>query len=348
MRSAMSPRSDESDRSVPSEAGERAADFRPRIAVAAGDPAGVGADVALAATSIDELARSLDLCLIGSRAAIERRGELLSLARRPEIMDVGDAPGEPGRPTEADARIAYRSIETAAGMCLAGDADAMVTGPVSKAAIVDAGFEFPGHTEFLAKLTGASTVVMTFVSGRRRVALATTHHALSDVPGLLSAESIFSKLLVLSAGLRDLLAVPEPRIAVAALNPHAGESGKLGREEELVIAPAISRAAGAGLLVEGPFPADAIFQGLGESDGSGAGAAYDAVLAMYHDQGTIPAKLWSGGTVNLTLGLPIVRTSVDHGTAFEIAGSGAASFESMEAAIRLAGEVARRRAGVSA
>ena len=344
----MPQTSGERPRSGPPGTEGGATPFRPRIAVTVGDPAGVGTDVALAAIATAEFSESLNLCLVGSRSAIERRGELLSMSVEPGIIDIGDAPGEPGRPTETGARVAYRSIERAAGMCLSGEADAMVTGPVSKAAIVDAGFEFPGHTEFLASLTGASTVVMTFVSGRRRVALATTHHPLSDVPETLSAESIFSKLLVLSAGLRDMLGVPEPRIAVAALNPHAGESGKLGREEESMIVPAISRAADAGLRVEGPFPADTIFRGLGEQEGSGAGTAYDAVLAMYHDQGTIPAKLWSGGTVNLTLALPIVRTSVDHGTAFEIAGRGAASCESMMAAIRLAGEIARRRAGVSA
>ena len=314
-----------------------------------GDPAGVGPDVALATAAAPEIAGSFDLCLVGSRAARERRAALLSTSVPGNVIDVGEAPSDPGRPTAVGARAAVESIVEAARMCQAGEADAMVTGPVSKAAIADAGVEFRGHTEFLAALTGAPTVVMTFISGQRRVALATTHHALRDVARILSSELIVSRLLILSGGLRDWLSVREPRIAVAALNPHAGEGGRFGSEEERVIAPAVAEAAGAGVLVEGPFPADAIFQGLGERGGRGLGSRFDAVLAMYHDQGTIPAKLWGGcGTVNLTLGLPIVRTSVDHGTAFEIAGTGTADHGSMAAAVRLAGEIALRRAGVSA
>ena len=314
-----------------------------------GDPAGVGPDVALAAAAVPEIAENFDLNLVGSRSAIERRAALLSMSIPGNVIDVGDAPADPGRPTEVGARTAVESIAKAARMCQAGEADAMVTGPVSKAAIADAGFEFRGHTEFLAALTGAPTVVMTFISRQRRVALATTHHALSDVARILSTELIVSRLLVLSGGLRDWLAVGEARIAVAALNPHAGEGGRFGSEEERVIAPAIAEAVRAGVLAEGPFPADSIFRGLGERGGRGPGSRFDAVLAMYHDQGTIPAKLWGGcGTVNLTLGLPIVRTSVDHGTAFEIAGTGAADHGSMAAAVRLAGEIALRRAGVSA
>jgi 4-hydroxythreonine-4-phosphate dehydrogenase len=320
---------------------------RPRIAVTIGDPAGVGPDVALGAAAVPEIAGSFDLCLVGSRSAMEARAALLSTPMTLEFVDVGDAPADPGRPTEAGARVAVESIVAAARMCQTGEADAMVTGPVSKAAVAAAGYEFSGHTEFLAALTGAPTVVMTFVSGQRRVALATTHHALNDVAGILSTELIVSRLLILSDGLRDWLDVAEPRIAVAALNPHAGEDGRLGLEERLVIMPAVARARDAGVLVDGPFPGDAIFQGLGEPGGRGLGAGFDAVLAMYHDQGTIPAKLWGGGTVNLTLGLPIVRTSVDHGTAFGMAGSGAADHGSMAAAIRLAGEIALRRSGVS-
>jgi 4-hydroxythreonine-4-phosphate dehydrogenase len=311
-----------------------------------GDPAGVGIDVALAAAALPELAGAVDVCLVGSHSAIDRRARLLSAGVDVEVLDVGDAAPDPGRPTEAGARAAVRSIETAAGMCLAGEADAMVTGPVSKAAICDAGIAFSGHTEFLADLTGAPTPVMTFVSGTRRVALATTHHALSEVAGIISSELIVSTLLVLSEGLRDWLGVAEPRIAVAALNPHAGENGRLGDEEARVITPAIETAAGTGVLVEGPFPADSIFRGLGPVGPVGRGWRFDAVLAMYHDQATIPAKMWGGATVNLTLGLPIVRASVDHGTAFEIAGSGTADCGSMAAALRLAAAISLRRADV--
>lgn len=312
-----------------------------------GDPAGVGIEVALDATARPDLHEAFDLCLVGSRLAIEKRARLLSLPVAVELVDVGDAPADPGRPTRSGANTAVESIAEAARMCLSGEVDAMVTGPVSKAAVAGAGVEFTGHTEFLAALTGSPTVVMTFVCGARRVGLATTHHALSDVPAMITSELIVSKLRVLSEGLTGWFGVEEPRIAVAALNPHAGEDGRLGDEEARVIGPAVEKAAEAGVLAEGPFAADALFRSLGDRDRGGPRSGFDAVLAMYHDQGTIPAKLWGRETVNVTLGLPIVRTSVDHGTAFEIAGSGEADSTSMAAAVRLAGAIAQRRAARS-
>ena len=329
-----------------SEAGSGAR-IRPRIVVTMGDPAGVGIDVALAALAPSRIRDAADVRVVGSRSAIERRARLLSIPLEADVIDTGDADSEPGLSTESGAKAAVRSIEAAARMCLAGEADAMVTGPVSKAAICDAGIDFSGHTEFLAALAGAATVVMTFVSGARRIALATTHHALSEVARIISSELIVSKLLVLSAGLDDWLGVREPRIAVAALNPHAGEDGRLGDEESRIIAPAIETSVEAGVLAEGPFPADAIFRGFGAPGGAAGASRFDAVLAMYHDQGTIPAKMSGEPTVNLTLGLPIVRTSVDHGTAFELAGSGAADCSSMAAALELAISISRRRAGAS-
>lgn len=317
------------------------------IAVTMGDPAGVGPEIALVALASLGEGTGAGLRLVGSRRVIDTCAARLGLDAPRRMLETEDegAGWEPGRPTEAGARASLRAIEAAARLCLAGEADAMVTAPVSKSGIARAGYDFPGHTEFLAALTGADSYVMTFVSGARRIGLATTHLAISDVPGALSVGLIVEKLTVLGRGLREWFGIERPRIAVAALNPHAGEGGLLGGEDEAIVRPAIESARRAGLDAEGPFPADTIYVGLGEPDGSGPGAGYDAVLAMYHDQGTIPAKLMGFGSgVNVTLGLPIVRTSVDHGTAFDIAGRGTADPGSLIAAIDIARAIAARRA----
>lgn len=288
-------------------------------------------------------AREFDFVIVGSATAMSEWIGLLSLDVARELIDVGDAHATPGRPTVEGARASLASIERAADMCRTGQVDAMVTAPVSKSAISALVGDFRGHTEFLAELTGAPDVVMTFVHGTSRIGLATTHLALSDVPNALSRALLVSKLRTLDAGLRSWLGVDDPVIAVAALNPHAGENGKFGDEEATIIGPAIAEAVSLGVRAEGPFPADALM--VGESGRAGSGGAFDAALAMYHDQGTIPAKLLAGGGgVNLTIGLPIVRASVDHGTAYDIAGTGEADARSMSAALALAGEISRRLA----
>jgi 4-hydroxythreonine-4-phosphate dehydrogenase len=176
------------------------------------------------------------------------------------------------------------------------------------------------------------------------VGLATTHLPISEVPGALSEDLIVEKLTVFERGLSEWFGVERPRIAVAALNPHGGEAGEIGDEDATVVGPAVEAARGAGIDAHGPFPADTVFVGLGGPEGTGPGSGYDGVLAMYHDQGTIPAKLWGFGSgVNVTLGLPIVRTSVDHGTAFDIAGRGEADPGSLLAAVDLAGRIASLR-----
>jgi len=261
-------------------------------------------------------------------------------------VDVGGGPFdvEPGRPTAAGARAAIESVILAASTCRSAGADAVVTAPVSKAAIAGAGYEFCGHTEFLADLLGATDVLMLFVHGRLRVAVATTHVPLARVAGALSRDLVATKLAVLARGLEGDLGVASPSIAVTGLNPHAGEDGRVGDEERSIIVPAIADARSAGIDVDGPFPADSIFLGLGDPGAGGPGSRFDAVLAMYHDQGTIPVKLLGfGGGVNVTLGLPVVRTSVDHGTAFDLAGREGVNAGSMLDAVRLAGEIARRR-----
>jgi 4-hydroxythreonine-4-phosphate dehydrogenase len=236
-----------------------------------------------------------------------------------------------------------RWIETGVGLALSGAVSGLVTAPIAKAPLYAAGFGFPGHTEFLAELTaagrhdGARGPVMMLTAADLRVALVTIHEPLAKVSSLLTIEKIVNAGLVTAQALRRDFGIAVPRLAVAGLNPHAGESGSLGREEIEVIAPAVRALRELGVEATGPSPADSLFH-------PEARARYDAVLCMYHDQALIPVKMldfWGG--VNVTLGLPIVRTSPDHGTGFDIAGRGVARPDSLIAAIRLAAEIAPRR-----
>ena len=225
----------------------------------------------------------------------------------------------------------------------AGACSAMVTGPINKKALKDgADFAHPGHTEFLAALAGVPRVVMMLASSMLRVVPATIHVSLAEVPGLLNRRLLVETVRITAAALSRDFGVETPRIAVAGLNPHAGEGGVMGREELEIIIPAIEALRGEGLAVIGPLPADTMFH-------AGARASYDAAVAMYHDQALIPIKtLDFAGGVNVTLGLPFVRTSPDHGTAFDIAGRGIADPTSLIAALELAGSMARNRAGARA
>ena len=229
------------------------------------------------------------------------------------------------------------AVTRAAELCAEGRADALVTAPIHKAAIRKAGYDFPGHTEYLAHLT-SGTPVMLMAAGSLRIAVLTTHIPLRNVPDAVSVGSVQNMLVRLHRGLQSDFGLPSPRIALLGLNPHAGDGGAIGNEEGIYLLPAITLALSRGVNVEGPFSADAFF-------GRQAHKQYDAVLACYHDQGLIPFKtLAMGGGVNVTLGLPIVRTSPDHGTGFDIAGRGIAEPDSMIAAIRLAARIADNRA----
>ena len=241
-----------------------------------------------------------------------------------------------GRPTADSGRVAARAIETAARLALDGRVQAVVTAPIAKLALKLAGLDFPGHTEFLAHLCGASHPVMLLLAGTVRVAVATRHIPLRQVPEALSVAHLVQTLQVLHEDLRRRFAMAQPRIAVTGLNPHAGEQGAFGREEIEIIAPAIDVARRQGIEAVGPFPADALFARLLPKQ------RFDAVLAMYHDQGLIPLKMLARGAgVNYTCGLPIIRTSPDHGTAFDIAGKNQANESSMMEAIDLAMELAQ-------
>jgi 4-hydroxythreonine-4-phosphate dehydrogenase len=244
-------------------------------------------------------------------------------------------PRTPGRLDPANARYVLAVLDRAIRGCLAGEFDAMVTAPVQKSVINDAGIAFTGHTEYLAEHARAPRVVMMLVGGGLRVALATTHLALAEVPKAITRESLAQTLRVLDGDLKKRFRIARPRILVSGLNPHSGESGHLGREDIEVIAPAIADAVAAGIAASGPIPADTLFVPERVK-------AADAVLAMYHDQGLPVLKYASFGKgVNVTLGLPFVRTSVDHGTALDVAGTGKADPGSLIEAINLAIELAQ-------
>ncbi|MCP4007520.1 MAG: 4-hydroxythreonine-4-phosphate dehydrogenase PdxA [bacterium] len=299
----------------------------PRIGLTVGDPAGIGPE--LVAAVLRE-GPSASLVIYGDVAAVERCGPLPG---KFETRDFCSAPVEPGKPDSAAADGIIDAIRCAAQDCLSGELDAMVTAPISKQVIGDAGFSFPGHTELLAEVAGHEPAVMLLVGGGLRVGLATIHCALRDVPERLSVDGIAEVLGVMHTDLTGRFAIPDPRIAVCGLNPHAGESGRFGDEEFRVIEPAIARARKNGIDASGPWAADSLFHRALQGE-------FDAVLGMYHDQALGPLKTHAfNRSVNVTLGLPLIRTSVDHGTAFEIAGSGRADPGSMLEALRLAIEL---------
>lgn len=264
--------------------------------------------------------------VIGDRQLLQGVSQIEHVPlRRPRI---------PGKLDPANSPYVLELLERAIGGCLAGEYHAMVTAPVQKSVINDAGIGFTGHTEYLAERAKAPHVVMMLVGGGLRVALATTHLALSDVPRAITREGLGRTLQVLDADLKKRFRIAKPRILVAGLNPHSGESGHFGTEDMDIIAPAIAAARNAGIEASGPLPADTLFV---PERLKGA----DCVLAMYHDQGLPVLKYASfGGGVNVTLGLPFVRTSVDHGTALDIAGTGRADPGSLIEAVKLAIELA--------
>jgi 4-hydroxythreonine-4-phosphate dehydrogenase len=274
-------------------------------------------------------------------ARIVAIGDRSLLSGFPSVEHVPlERPRVAGKLDPANSRYVLQILERAVRGCLAGEYDAMVTAPVQKSVINDAGIRFTGHTEYLAEHAKAEHVVMMLVGGGLRVALATTHLPLAQVAEAIKKDDLLRTLRVLEHDLKRRFKIKKPRILVAGLNPHSGESGHLGREDIEVIAPAIQKAISLGIEASGPIPADTLFV---PERLKGA----DCVLAMYHDQGLPVLKYASFGRgVNVTLGLPFVRTSPDHGTAFDIAGQGIARPDSLIAALRLAAEMAaRRRAG---
>ncbi len=294
------------------------------LVVTAGEPAGIGPELCNALVDSEYRDRVI---IIGDQRQLDPR---LQVIDTPFPVQV-----EPGQPSPDNAATLLAGLRAAAQGCLDGKFAALVTAPVAKHVIADSGVAFSGHTEFLAEVTNTALPVMMLVAGGLRVALATTHLPLREVPDAITPELLERVLHILHADLRDKFGIARPEIVVCGLNPHAGEGGHLGTEEADFIAPLLERLRGDGMLLRGPLPADTAF--------TPAAGHKDAVLAMYHDQG-LPVLKYAGfgHAVNVTLGLPIIRTSVDHGTAFDIAGKGQADPGSLLAAIELASELARR------
>jgi len=330
--------------------------IKPRIVITMGDPTGVGPEIIAAALADPQVRTCCRHLVIGDAGAMARGIAVAGAGLRIEEADatLPDGPGEGvlrlreisslvaddmpyGRPTVASGDAMYRAICEAARLCLAGEADAMATAPISKEALNRAGHRYPGHTELLAELAGAQRVVMMLAGSQLRVTLVTIHEALADVPNLVTFDRVLETIRITHRDVHRYFK-RNPRIAVLALNPHCGEGGMFGDEEPRIIAPAIGAARQEGIDAVGPLSADTLFHFAVQG-------AYDAVVCMYHDQGLIPLKLlhFDDG-VNVTLGLPIIRTSVDHGTAYDLAGTGKASAESMKAAILMAAEMARVKA----
>jgi 4-hydroxythreonine-4-phosphate dehydrogenase len=323
---------------------------KPLIAITMGDPCGVGPEIIVKALQSQETARICEPFVIGDRSALERAlsvcGSVLKIHQISEPEEAGAAPQdtipllalsqlpetdiEYGHPTAASGDAVYRYICSAARFCLDGRVAAMATAPISKEAMHRAGHDYPGHTELLAELCGSDDFVMMLAGDVLRVSLVTIHEALADIPRLITFEQVLKTIRITAAGVARLTGKYHPRLAVLALNPHCGEGGMFGGEEREIIAPAIQAAQAEGINAVGPLSADTLFYFAGQG-------AYDAVVAMYHDQGLIPLKmLHFDDGVNITLGLPIIRTSVDHGTAYDLAGTGRASEKSMLAAVRMA------------
>jgi len=327
---------------------------RPKIAITMGDPRGIGPEVVVKAFAQSSLYEVCTPLILGDANVLSAAVQSMGLGLR--VVEVEEGPQgfppgalpvlplsnlPPGKgpgdiPPEVSSRVSFTYVERAGRMALEGRIEAIVTAPVSKEAIHGVGIPFRGHTEYLAEISGTKEFVMMLAGERLKVTLVTTHITLAAVAKLLREEKILSVIEMTDRGLRDYFNLSRPRIAVAALNPHAGEGGLFGGEE-VIISRAVQLAHVRGFSVSGPWPADSLFHRVQQGE-------FDAVVCMYHDQGLIPLKLLHFHTaVNVTLGLPFIRTSVDHGVAYDIAGQGIANASSMVEAIRLAARMAELR-----
>jgi 4-hydroxythreonine-4-phosphate dehydrogenase len=330
---------------------------KPIIAVTMGDPAGIGPEIILKTLADPAIKKAARLLVLGDWGVLQRacrRGrnpallcwqpgqQLLALLDDPRahvvcsLSKLSASESRPGRPSKAGGHGAFRYIRVAAKLALSNVVDAIATAPISKSILIDAGYHYPGHTELLAELSRTPECRMMLMGAKLRVVPVTGHIPFTKVARSLTRENICTTLRLTERGLTDFFGIKRPRIAVAALNPHGGEEGIFGNEEIEVIAPAVKQGRRQGIAAAGPFPADSLFHHAARGD-------YDAVVCMYHDQGLIPLKLhhFYGG-VALTLGPPFIRTSVDHGTAYDIAGTGKADETSMKEAILLAARLARQ------
>jgi 4-phospho-D-threonate 3-dehydrogenase / 4-phospho-D-erythronate 3-dehydrogenase len=329
----------------------------PIVGITLGDPTGIGPEVIVKALSKEEPFQFCRPIVLGDQSVLSRTIEMLGLETALEVIGTipvkGYQPGkiflsplsrieaaslEFGKPDRACGEAMAKYVEQAVGWIHSGVLDAMTTCPINKQAINEAGYPFSGHTEFLAHLAGVPSVAMMFLAPRWKVVLVTTHLPLQQVSAWITAARVLSKIRMVDEGLKRFFGIDHPKIAVLGLNPHCGEEGLLGEEEKREIIPAIQQARQQGFDVEGPFPGDSFF------DLTGHRALFDAVIAMYHDQGLIPIKMFDfKEAVNFTLGLPFIRTSVAHGTAYDIAGKGLADPTNLIQAMRVASNLSRTK-----
>ncbi|WP_430399050.1 4-hydroxythreonine-4-phosphate dehydrogenase PdxA [Ferrovibrio sp.] len=320
-----------------------------------GEPAGIGGEIALKAWALRNAAALPPFLLLDDPARLTAQAKTLGLdvpvaaiARPAEALACFGtalpvlplqlaAPVTPGQPDDANAPMVIAAIEQAVRLTQAGETAAVVTNPIHKAALYGAGFKYPGHTEFVAALCDNADVAMMLASPQLRVVLVSIHISLRQAIETLTTASIVKIARIADAALRRDFGLARPRLGIAGLNPHAGESGSMGHEDAAIVAPAVAELRRLGIAAEGPMPPDTMFH-------AEARQGYDAAICMYHDQGLIPLKtLDFDRGVNVTIGLPIIRTSPDHGTAFDIAGKGLAKPDSLIAALQLAGEMAQHR-----
>jgi 4-hydroxythreonine-4-phosphate dehydrogenase len=328
----------------------------PIIGITMGDPTGIGPEIIVKALSMKELFQACRPVVFGDREVLSRAVQIQNLSTTLEAIDKIPQDGylpqkifffplsqleaaslRIGQPDTACGEAMVRYIEEAVKRARNRELDAITTCPINKKAMNEAGYSFPGHTELLAHLVGASSVAMMFLGSKWRIVLVTIHLPLKDVSRWISKDRILSTLRLTDEGMKKYFGIPHPKIGVLGLNPHCGEGGLLGEEEKREIHPAIGEAKLLGMDVEGPFPADSFFNISGRY-------AFDAVISMYHDQGLIPIKMLSfKEAVNFTLGLPFIRTSVDHGTAYDIAGKGLADPGNLVKAILTAANLSKSK-----
>ena len=326
-----------------------------RVGISMGDINGIGPEVIMKALNDSRMLDNCTIVIYGSSKVLNFHKKPLGLqdfnyvsiksadevkSRKINLINIWDEEitFELGKATESGGKYAFESLESATKDLASGKVDVLVTAPISKDAMGKMGFKFPGHTEYLADMAGQEEALMLMVSPTLRVGLVTSHIALKDVPTAVTTEKVFAKIKAFNESLKKDFGIRRPRIAVFGVNPHAGENGKMGSEESEAINPAIAKAKGLDILAFGPYPADGFF-------GSSSKSEFDGVLAMYHDQGLAAFKALSFDEgVNFTAGLPVIRTSPDHGTAFDIAGQNKASGDSMRNAIYLAMDVYKTHA----
>jgi len=313
---------------------------KPTIGITMGDPNGIGPEVIVKALSSPEIEELCDAVVFGNEEILQLAVKGAGLKTNIRVEDCSEFGKNDLKPGAVDINAGNASLDyinTAVNSALTEKIDAVVTAPISKESTHLAGSIYPGHTEMLQDLTGANEAVMMFEGERFKVMLVTIHTALSEVPGLITKDRVLSTIQITHDSLINLFKIPEPKIVACGLNPHAGESGAFGNEEIDHIVPAVEQARNMGINIDGPLPADTLFYYANQGK-------WDAVVAMYHDQGLVPFKMVSfDDGVNITLGLPIIRTSPDHGTAFDIAWKGKADPSSMIAAIKVAARLAANK-----